>query len=169
MPSPNRQYQKILSSRDLFMSDTNYDSLQYQRLLCRRGSPRADRFFAAAFLFGGFMILLFEKKRLLYPRLFHLPASDRDSKAVLLCLFFQMPYFLTRLICGVQHGQLFPNLTKHVLSPLHLSGTPVPVFGDCFFPLLFVAFLLGTIAAGCLRSKQEFREHSLLIRYWRKL
>lgn len=33
-----QQYQKILSSRDLFMSDTNYDSLQYQSY-CAAGFP----------------------------------------------------------------------------------------------------------------------------------
>lgn len=33
-----QQYQKILSSRDLFMSDTNYDSLQYQSY-CAAGVP----------------------------------------------------------------------------------------------------------------------------------
>ena len=80
-----------------------------------------------------------------------------------------MPYFLTRLICGVQHGQLFPNLTKHVLSPLHLSGTLYLFLAIIFFLCFFAAFLLGTIAAGSLRSKQEFREHSLLIRYWRRI
>lgn len=49
-----QQYQKILSSRDLFMSDTNYDSLQYQSY-CAAGVPHVlIGFFAAAFLFGGF-------------------------------------------------------------------------------------------------------------------
>ena len=163
-----QQYQKILSSRDLFMSDTNYDSLQYQSY-CAAGVPNVlIGFFAAAFLFGGFMVLLFEKKRLLYPQLFHLPASDRDSSSASLSVF-QGPYFLTHLICGVQHGQLFPNLTKHVLSPLHLSGTLYLFLAIVFFLCFFVAFLLGTIAAGCLRSKQEFREHSLIIRYWRRI
>ena len=88
---------------------------------------------------------------------------------MLLCLFFQGPYFLTHLICGVQQGQLFPNLTKHVLSPLHLSGTLYLFLAIVFFLCFFVAFLLGTIAAGCLRNKQEFREHSLIIRYWRRI
>ena len=163
-----QQYQKILSSRDLFMSDTNYDSLQYQSY-CAAGVPHVlIGFFAAAFLFGGFMVLLFEKRGYCI-RSFSICQLPIEIAAVLLCLFFQGPYFLTHLICGVQQGQLFPNLTKHVLSPLHLSGTLYLFLAIVFFLCFFVAFLLGTIAAGCLRSKQEFREHSLIIRYWRRI
>ena len=163
-----QQYQKILSSRDLFMSDTNYDSLQYQSY-CTAGVPHVlIGFFAAAFLFGGFMVLLFEKRGYCI-RSFSICQLPIEIAAVLLCLFFQGPYFLTHLICGVQQGQLFPNLTKHVLSPLHLSGTLYLFLAIVFFLCFFVAFLLGTIAAGCLRSKQEFREHSLIIRYWRRI
>ena len=150
------------------MSDTNYDSLQYQSY-CAAGVPHVlIGFFAATFLFGGFMVLLFEKRGYCI-RSFSICQLPIEIAAVLLCLFFQVPYFLTRLICGVQHGQLFPNLTKHVLSPLHLSGTLYLFLAIVFFLCFFVAFLLGTIAAGCLRSKQEFREHSLLIRYWRRI
>lgn len=150
------------------MSDTNYDSLQYQSY-CAAGVPHVlIGFFAAAFLFGGFMVLLFEKRGYCI-RSFSICQLPIEIAAVLLCLFFQVPYFLTRLICGVQHGQLFPNLTKHVLSPLHLSGTLYLFLAIIFFLCFFAAFLLGTIAAGSLRSKQEFREHSLLIRYWRRI
>lgn len=146
----------------------NYDSLQYQSY-CAAGVPHVlIGFFAAAFLFGGFMVLLFEKRGYCI-RSFSICQLPIEIAAVLLCLFFQGPYFLTHLICGVQQGQLFPNLTKHVLSPLHLSGTLYLFLAIVFFLCFFVAFLLGTIAAGCLRSKQEFREHSLIIRYWRRI
>ena len=65
--------------RDLFMSDTNYDSLQYQELLCRRGSPRADRFFCCGVtLFGGFMVLLFEKRGYCTPPAF--PSASFRSR-----------------------------------------------------------------------------------------
>ena len=114
------------------------------------------------------MVLLFEKRGYCI-RSFSICQLPIEIAAVLLCLFFQGPYFLTHLICGVQQGQLFPNLTKHVLSPLHLSGTLYLFLAIVFFLCFFVAFLLGTIAAGCLRSKQEFREHSLIIRYWRRI
>ena len=142
-----QQYQKILSSRDLFMSDTNYDSLQYQSY-CAAGVPHVlIGFFAAAFLFGGFMVLLFEKRGYCI-RSFSICQLPIEIAAVLLCLFFQGPYFLTHLVCGVQQGQLFPNLTKHVLSPLHLSGTLYLFLAIVFFLCFFVAFLLGTIAEG---------------------
>lgn len=54
-------------------------------------------------------------------------------------------------------------------SPLHLSGTLYLFLAIVFFLCFFAAFLLGTIAAGCLHSKQELREHSLIIRYWRRI
>ena len=128
-----QQYQKILSSQDLFMSDTNYDSLQYQSY-CAAGVPHVlIGFFAAAFLFGGFMVLLFEK---LYPQLFHLPASDRDSSSASLSVF---------------SGALFPDSPDLRRSAWTAVSEPdkacsftaafvrdaVSVFGDCFFPLLF--------------------------------
>lgn len=149
------------------MSDTNYDSLQYQSY-CAAGVPHVLIGFLLQHSCSVVLWFSCLKKRLLYPQLFHLPASDRDSSSASLSVF-QGPYFLTHLICGVQQGQLFPNLTKHVLSPLHLSGTLYLFLAIVFFLCFFVAFLLGTIAAGCLRSKQEFREHSLIIRYWRRI
>lgn len=57
-----QQYQKILSSRDLFMSYANYDSLQYQSY-CAAGVPNVlTGFFTASFLFGCVLVLLFEKE-----------------------------------------------------------------------------------------------------------
>ena len=163
-----QQYQKILSSRDLFMSYANYDSLQYQSY-CAAGVPNVlTGFFTASFLFGCVLVLLFEKRGYCI-RSFSICQLPIEIAAVLLCLFFPGAYFLTRLICDVQHGQLFPNLTKHVLSPLHLSGTLYLFLAIVFFLCFFAAFLLGTIAAGCLHSKQELREHSLIIRYWRRI
>ena len=113
------------------------------------------------------MVLLFEKRGYCI-RSFSICQLPIEIAAVLLCLFFQVPYFLTRLICGVQHGQLFPNLTSMFFHRCICPGRCI-CFGDYFFLCFFAAFLLGTIAAGSLRSKQEFREHSLLIRYWRRI
>ena len=165
-----QQYQKILSSRDLFMSYANYDSLQYQSY-CAAGVPNVlTGFFTASFLFGCVLVLLFEKRGYCI-RSFSICQLPIEIAAVLLCLFFPGAYFLTRLICDVQHGQLFPNLTKHVLSPLHLSGTLYLFLAIVFFLCFFAAFLLGTIAAGCLHSKQERAQpdHPLLAQDYERL
>ena len=135
-----QQYQKILSSRDLFMSDTNYDSLQYQSY-CAAGVPHVlIGFFAAAFLFGGFMVLLFEKRGYCI-RSFSICQLPIEIAAVLLCLFFQVPYFLTRLICGVQHVlPTQPVRRSQAIRQCSFTAAfvrdAVSVFGDYFFPLL---------------------------------
>lgn len=72
------------------MSDTNYDSLQYQSY-CAAGVPHVlIGFFAATFLFGGFMVLLFEKRGYCI-RSFSICQLPIEIAAVLLCLFFRCP------------------------------------------------------------------------------
>ena len=131
-----QQYQKILSSRDLFMSDTNYDSLQYQSY-CAAGVPHVlIGFFAAAFLFGGFMVLLFEKRGYCI-RSFSICQLPIEIAAVLLCLFFQMTLFPDSSDLRRSARTALSEPDKACSFAAAFVRDAVSVFGDCFFPLLF--------------------------------
>lgn len=76
---------------------------------------------------------------------------------------------MTELICACQKGWFLPNLSRHILEPVHLQWTVYLICGAIFYAYFMYGYVFGTVCAGLLREKAFLKEHSLLIRYWNKI
>lgn len=76
---------------------------------------------------------------------------------------------MAELICACQKGWFLPNLSQHILEPVHLQWALFFICGAIFYLYFLYGYVLGTVGTELLREKAFLRQHSLLVRYWNRI
>ncbi len=171
----SQQYQTLLNGKeDLY--NTYYFMPEYalvsQNSYYRAGVPRVVAgFFTAAMLLGAFCVFFFNRKQkdaYIYQtlKLCRLPL-EVDAFLVILGIAFAEK--LVDLICAYQKGGFLPNLTKHILAPVHLEWVGFVIVCVIFFLYFLLAFTLGSNIPGLFSGKEFYKKNTLIYRYWDKI
>lgn len=128
-------------------------------------------FFVTVMFIGAFYVWFFNRKEkgsYLYPslRICRLPLEINIIWGI---LAFAFSSDMVNLICAYQKGWFLPNLTRHILEPIHMQWFSVVIVGAAFFLYFLTAFTLGSIVPGLFSGKKYYKENSLLFRYWDKI
>lgn len=128
-------------------------------------------FFITALLTGTFCVWFFNRKQkdaYIYQKL-RICRFPLEVNVVLGILAFAFATAMVDLICAYQKGWFLPNLTKHILEPVHLQWFSIVIVGAAFFLYFLAAFTLGSTVPGLFCGKGYYKENSLLYRYWDKI
>lgn len=171
----SQQYQTFLQGKEelgssyyfmpeyIFVSQNSYYQAGIVRVL--------SGFFITAMLLGAFCVFFFNRKQkdaYIYQhlKLCRLPLEIDGILAVCGIIFAKE---LVDLICAYQKGWFLPNLTKHILQPVHLEWLGFVIVSLIFFLYFFLAFTLGSMIPGLFSGKEFYKKNSLLYRYWDKI